>query len=137
MRPVFVLDVSEAAIDFLTRERFIDDYCNVLTSNGRGLPEADGEESPDETDDRLYLAAVTEIQKDPAIRIADSAASLTIVITQYFKEAVKKCVTPDDYKKAVKLHLELLDELAAVLRKSAAARVAEREAKAKAAKEVK
>ena len=77
MRPVFVLDVSEAAIDLLSRERFIDDYCNVLTANGRSLPEIDPDESPEETDIRLYHAAVTEIQKDPAIRIADTAASCT------------------------------------------------------------
>ena len=103
MRPVFVLDVSEAAIDLLSRERFIDDYCNVLTANGRSLPEIDPDESPEETDIRLYHAAVTEIQKDPAIRIADTAASLPPL-------------------------LALLDELSAVLRRLSVIRRAENEA---------
>ena len=128
MRPVFVLDVSEAAIDLLSRERFIDDYCNVLTANGRSLPETDPDESPEETDNRLYRAAVTEIQKDPAIRIADTAASLTTLITQYYREALKKAQTAEDYAKAAKLHLMLLDELSAVLRRLSGIRRAENEA---------
>ena len=128
MRPVFVLDVSEAAIDLLSRERFIDGYCNVLTANGRSLPETDPDESPEETDIRLYHAAVTEIQKDPAIRIADTAASLTTLITQYYREALKKAQTVEDYAEAAKLHLALLDELSAVLRRLSGIRRAENEA---------
>lgn len=131
MRPVFVLDVAEAAIDLLTRERFIDDYCNVLTANGRSLPKQEEDESPEEVDKRLYLAAVTEIQKDNAIRIADSPASLTTVIAQFYREALKKAQTPEDYQKLAKLHLTLLDELADVLRKYSAAWKAERESKLK------
>ncbi len=135
VRPVFVLDVSERAIDLLSRERFIDDYCNVLTANGRHLPEPDEDEDPEETDKRLYMMAVTEIQKDPAIRIADTAASLTIVIAQYYREAVKKAQTPEDYEKAAKNHLEILDELSIVLRKLAAIRRAEKEGKKPSVKE--
>ena len=129
MRPVFVLDVSEAAIDLLSRERFIDDYCNVLTANGRSLPETDPDGDPDETDNRLYHAAVTEIQKDPAIRIADTAASLTTLIAQYYREALKKAQTPQDYEKAAKKHLALLDELSTVLRRLSTIRRTENEAK--------
>ena len=127
MRPVFVLDVSEAAIDLLSRERFIDDYCNVLTANGRSLPEAEAGEDPEETDNRLYRAAV--------IRIADTTASLTTVISQYYREALKKAQTVADYEKAAKQHLELLDELSTVLRRLSAIRLKENEAKKNSQKE--
>ena len=128
MRPVFVLDVSEAAIDLLSRERFIDDYCNVLTENGRSLPETDTAESPEETDIRLYQASVTEIQIVAAFRIADTAASVTTLITQYYREALKKAQTVEDYAEAAKLHLALLDELSGVLRRVSLIRRAENEA---------
>ena len=94
----------------------------------RSLPETDPDESPEETDIRLYHAAVTEIQKDPAIRIADTAASLTTLITQYYREALKKAQTVGDYAEAAKLHLALLDELSAVLRRLSVIRRAENEA---------
>ena len=122
MRPVFVLDVSELAIDLLSRERFIDDYCNVLTANGRSLPEMEDEDDQEAYDRQLYLAAVTEIQKDPDIRIADTSASLTTLISQYYKEALRKAQTVQEYEKAAKRHLELLNELSAVLRKLASVR---------------
>ena len=61
MRPVFVLDVAERSIDLLTRERFIDDYCNVLTANGRTVKD-DPDLTPEENEHKLFLAAVTEIQ---------------------------------------------------------------------------
>lgn len=127
MRPVFVLDVAETTIDLLTRERFIDDYCNVLTANGRYLPEVAQDESPEEVDHRLYLAAVTDIQKDPDIRIADTTASLTTVIAQYFQEALKKARTVEDYERITRKHLKLLEELSVVLRKLDRLRRAEKD----------
>ena len=88
MRPVFVLDVAERSIDLLTRGRFIDDYCNVLTANGRTVKD-DPDLTPEENEHKLFLAAVTEIQKDNDIRIADTAASLTTVIAQFYEQALK------------------------------------------------
>ena len=116
VRPVFVLDVAERSIDLLTRGRFIDDYCNVLTANGRTVKD-DPDLTPEENEHKLFLAAVTEIQKDNDIRIADTAASLTTVIAQFYEQALKKAVTVEDYQKLAKTHLELLAELSAVLQK--------------------
>lgn len=61
---------------------------------------------------------MTEIQKDNDIRIADTAASLTTVIAQFYEQALKKAVTVEDYQKLAKTHLELLAELSAVCRNS-------------------
>lgn len=75
------------------------------------------------------MAAVTEIQKDNDIRIADTAASLTTVIAQFYEQALKKAVTVEDYQKLAKTHLELLAELSAVLQKLSLERAKERREK--------
>ena len=128
MRPVFGRDVAERSIDLLTRERFIDAYCNVLTANGRTVKD-DPDLTPEENEHKLFLAAVTEIQKDNDIRIADTAASLTTVIAQFYEQALKKAVTVEDYQKLAKTHLELLAELSAVLQKLSLERAKERREK--------